>query len=131
MEWLLLAQGYNIGVHKTTCNAGDTRDSGLIPGLGRSPEEGNGNPLHYSCLEKSHGQRSLMGYSPKDYKELDLTERLSTQRKKLQRLYDKTVCQLLVLCSGLQKMFYLFIQYPNIWIWVPCTAPYYNNTMWQ
>ena len=31
-------------------NAGDIRDSGLIPGLGRSPEEGNGNPLQYSSL---------------------------------------------------------------------------------
>ena len=30
------------------CNAGDP---GLIPGLGRSPGEGNGNPLQYSCLE--------------------------------------------------------------------------------
>ena len=32
------------------CNAGD---SGLIPGLGRSPVEGNGYPLQYSCLENS------------------------------------------------------------------------------
>ena len=32
-------------------NAGDTRDAGLIPGLGRSPGEENGNPLQYSCLE--------------------------------------------------------------------------------
>ena len=32
-------------------NAGDVRDAGLIPGLGRSPEEGNSNPLQYSCLE--------------------------------------------------------------------------------
>ena len=32
-------------------NAEDMRDSGLIPGLGRSPGEGNGNPLQYSCLE--------------------------------------------------------------------------------
>ena len=32
------------------CNAGDP---GSIPGLGRSPEEGNGNPLQYSCLENS------------------------------------------------------------------------------
>ena len=30
--------------------AGDTRDTGLIPGLGRSPAEGNGNSLQYSCL---------------------------------------------------------------------------------
>ena len=33
------------------CNAGDTTDTGLIPGLGRSPGEGHGNPLPYSCLE--------------------------------------------------------------------------------
>ena len=32
-------------------NAGDRRDVGLIPGSGRSPGEGSGNPLHYSCLE--------------------------------------------------------------------------------
>ena len=32
-------------------NAGYARDMGLIPGLGRSPGGGNGNPLQYSCLE--------------------------------------------------------------------------------
>ena len=32
-------------------NAGDTKDEGSIPGLGRSPGAGNGNPLQYSCLE--------------------------------------------------------------------------------
>ena len=32
-------------------NAGGARGAGLIPGLGRSPGEGNGNPLQYSCLE--------------------------------------------------------------------------------
>ena len=31
-------------------NAGDIRESGSVPGLRRSPEEGNGNPLQYSCL---------------------------------------------------------------------------------
>ena len=35
-----------------------------IPGLGRSPGGGHGNPLQYSCLENDHGQRSLVGYSP-------------------------------------------------------------------
>ena len=34
-------------------NAGDARDAGLIPELGRSPGEGNGNPLQYSYLENS------------------------------------------------------------------------------
>ena len=42
-------------------NSGDT---GLIPGLGRSSGEGNGNLLQCSCWEKFHGQRSLVGYSP-------------------------------------------------------------------
>ena len=32
-------------------NAGDIKDAGLIPGLGRSPGGGHGNPLQYSCLE--------------------------------------------------------------------------------
>ena len=49
---------------------------GSIPGLGRSPGEGNGNPLQYYCLEKSHGQRSLVGYSPWGRKESDTTEPL-------------------------------------------------------
>ena len=35
---------------KSVCNAGDTGGAGLIPGLGRCPGEGNGNPFHYSCL---------------------------------------------------------------------------------
>ena len=56
----------------SACNAGDP---GLIPGLGRSPGEGNGNPLQYSCLEKSHGW-SLADYSPWGCKESDMTERL-------------------------------------------------------
>ena len=38
-------------VKNLPANAGDARDTGSIPGSGRSPEEGNGNPLHYSCLE--------------------------------------------------------------------------------
>ena len=45
-------------------NAGDIRDAGSIAGSGRSPGEGNGNPLQYSCLENSYGQKSLAGYSP-------------------------------------------------------------------
>ena len=40
---------------ESACNAGDL---GLIPGLGRSPGGGHGNPLQYSCLENPHGQRS-------------------------------------------------------------------------
>ena len=46
---------------ESTWNAGDL---GSIPGLGRSPGGGHGNPLQYSCLENPHGQRSLVGYGP-------------------------------------------------------------------
>ena len=38
---------------ESACDAGDTRDTGLVSGSGRSPEVGNGNPLLYSCLENS------------------------------------------------------------------------------
>ena len=51
---------------------------GSIPGLGRSSGRGHGSPLQYSGLETLHGQRSLVGYSPRGSKELDMTERLST-----------------------------------------------------
>ena len=58
-------------VKNSPANAGDAREAGLIPGSRRSPGEGNGNPLLYSCLGKSHGQRSLAGYSLSGCKESD------------------------------------------------------------
>ena len=48
------------------------RDTGLILGSRRSPGGGHGNPLQYSCQEKSHGQRTLEG--PWGHKESDMTE---------------------------------------------------------
>ena len=41
-------------------NAGDAGDSGLIPGLERSPGVGNGNPLQYSCLGNSTDRRAWL-----------------------------------------------------------------------
>ena len=49
------------GGKEPTCNVGDL---GSTPGLWRSPGEGHGNPLQYSCLENPPGQSSLVGYSP-------------------------------------------------------------------
>ena len=65
-------------VKNLPANAGHAGDAGSIPGLGRSPGEGNGNPLQYSCLGKFHGQRNLEGYSPWGCRESDMTERLSS-----------------------------------------------------
>ena len=49
LQWLTVA----LVVKILPANAGDERDSSSIPGLGRSPGEGKGNPLQYSCLEHS------------------------------------------------------------------------------
>ena len=40
-------------INNLPANAGNTRDVGFIPGLGRFPGEGNGSPLQYFCLENS------------------------------------------------------------------------------
>ena len=63
----------------------------MIPGLGRSPGEGNGNPLQYSCLENPRGQRSLAGYSPGG-------------RKRVRRLSDQAHYGTFVLQPGMEAM---------------------------
>ena len=60
---------------ESACNM---EDLSLIPGLGRFPRGGHGNPLQYSCLENPRGQRNLAGYSPWGHKESDTTEQLNT-----------------------------------------------------
>ena len=45
-------------------NAGDIRDTGLIPGLGRSSGEEHGNSLQYFCLKNPMHRGALAGYSP-------------------------------------------------------------------
>ena len=59
---------------ESTCNAGDW---GLIPGSGRSPGEGNGNPLKCSCLE-NYMDRGAWWATVHEVPESDMTERLST-----------------------------------------------------
>ena len=54
-------------------NAGDL---GLISGLGRCPGEGNGNPLHYSCLENPTDRGALQAVIHEVIKEQDTTEKL-------------------------------------------------------
>ena len=51
-------------VKNMPANAGDIKDVGPIPGLGRSPGEVHGSALQYSGLENPYGQRMLVGYSP-------------------------------------------------------------------
>ena len=51
-------------------NAGDVRDTGSVPGLGRFPGGGHSNPLQYSCLENPMDR----GYSPFGHEKSDTTE---------------------------------------------------------
>ena len=60
-------------VKNPSASAGDARDLGLIPGLGRSPGGGHGNPLQYSCLENSM-DRGAWRATDHRVAELDMTE---------------------------------------------------------
>ena len=59
-------------VKNPPANAGDVRDKDLIPGSGRSPGGGHGNPLQFSCLENP--MKRGADYRPWGCKELDMTE---------------------------------------------------------
>ena len=62
------------GGSEVKASAWNAGDQGLIPGLGRFPEEGNWQPTPVLLPGESHGGRSLVGYSPWGCKELDTTE---------------------------------------------------------
>ena len=58
----------------------DAGDTGLMPGSGRLPGEGNGNPLQYSCLGNPINRGAWWATVSRSCKESDSTERLSTHR---------------------------------------------------
>ena len=70
---------YSSAVKNLPANVGDARsvDSHLISGQGRSPGEGHGNPLKYSCLGNPMDRRSLLATVQRLSKESDMTEKLS------------------------------------------------------
>ena len=63
-------------VKNLPANAGDAREVGSIPGSGRSPGEGNGNPLQYSCLENPM-DRGAWQATVHRVARIDMTEQLS------------------------------------------------------
>ena len=63
--WLFLGASQLVPVvNNPPANAGDIRDTGLIPGSGRSPRGGHGNSTPVFLPREFPGQRSLAGYSP-------------------------------------------------------------------
>jgi len=79
-------------VKNPLANTGDTRDSGLISGSGRSPGGGNGNPLQYSCLESSTDWEAWQARAP-GVAELDMTEQLSTAQAPFWSPVQYSLCQ--------------------------------------
>ena len=70
IELIYMGLPWGLACDVSACNVGY---QGSVLGSGRSPGGGHGNPLQYPC----HGQRSLAGYSPWGFKELDRTEQLT------------------------------------------------------
>ena len=73
-HWGTGASQVALVVNTPPADAGDIRDEGLIPGSGRSPGRRKWQPIPVFLPGESHGQRSLVGYSPWSHKELDMTE---------------------------------------------------------
>ena len=65
LPWLLSGK-------ESACSAGDMVS---VPWLGTSPRKENSNPFHYFLPGKSHGQKSLVGYSPWGHNKSDMAER--------------------------------------------------------
>ena len=61
-------------VKNMPANAGDIRDTGFILESGRSLGKEQNNSPQYCCLENSHRQRGLLGYSPQDCADMDMAE---------------------------------------------------------
>ena len=87
----------------------------MIPGSERSPGEGNGYPLQYSCLENSMDrERSLAGYSPWDHLESDTTERLRPFMSSLEKcLFRSSACFFVWIGCFVFLCFFFFLSCMN------------------
>ena len=78
-------------VKNPPANAGDIRDAGSVPGLGRCPGEGNGNPLQDSCLENSM-DRGAWWATVHGVTESDTTEQLSIAQH-IHSIWKDKICK--------------------------------------
>ena len=87
-------------IKNPSANAGDSRDASSIPGLGRSPGEGTGNPFRYSCLENPMDRDAWWATVHRVTKCLIQLNQPSTHTPFLfskGRIFDKNKCLLLLL----------------------------------
>ena len=94
-------------VKNLPANAGNVRDMGLIPRLGRSPGGRLSKPTPVFFPRESHGQRSLSGYSPQGRKESDTTERLSCMPTRLLCPWNSSGRDVRVGCHSLLQGIFL------------------------
>ena len=82
--------------NQSACDAGDTEDPGLIPGLGGSPGGGNGNPLQYSCLKNPMDRGACQATQSKGSQRVKHDCASSTHTQ--QRTYSNRREQILAIC---------------------------------
>ena len=117
-------------------NAGNIRDVGSIPGSGRSPGGGYGNPLQHSYLENPNRQRSLAGYSPWGDKESDTTEWLTLSFSPWYKAHEGRYFSLLFSAISpvhrpmpeTHRVLHIFVQWTK-WIHV-CSFSYSQYPSW-
>ena len=110
--------GCSVG-KESTCDAGDTEHMGSIPGSGRSPGEGNGNPFQYPCLknpmDKGAWQATVQSVSYLVLKKTSLKTELQLVKKTLINKKIRMICikvlefLLSFEVSFLRKYFYIYI----------------------
>ena len=105
-------------VKNPSANAGDARDGGSVPGLGRSPWSRKPTPV--LLPGKFHGQRSLAGYSSWGCKELDMTEQLNAcaYATKCICMHAHTHTRIHTLCSKLHVK-----DFVSLVLWNPHNDP--------
>ena len=99
----LIKPEFRVGVRvvkNLPTNAGDIRDSGSIPGLGRSPGGGHDNPLHYSCLENPMDRGAEQATVHSVAQSQTRLKRLSTHIHMHMGRAPSLPCWLLLYCSG-------------------------------
>ena len=115
-SWFGGSQGDGV-VKNPPTNARDAGDTGLILGSGRSPGGGSGQHTLVILPGKTHGQRSLAGYSPWDGKESDKTERLSVHIVDLQ-CCDSCIPFLKCNCFTMLYSFLLYNEVNQLYVYI-------------